>query len=48
MQLADASNVRQSTISQIETGRRNPSVRVIAKLADALGVKIDELIKKEV
>ena len=48
MELAAASNVRQSTISQIETGRRNPSVRVIAQLADALGMKIDELVKKEV
>lgn len=48
MDLALAANVRQSTISQIETGQRNPSVRVIAQLADALGMTIDELIKKEV
>ena len=49
MELAGRLNIRQSTISNIETGIRAPSLRLLCKLAEALGVTVDELIngKKE-
>ena len=39
-------NLHRSYISSIERGVRNPSLKVIQKIAKALGVEIEELLKK--
>lgn len=35
----------RSYISNVESGKNNPTLSTITKLAEALGVKIEELIK---
>jgi len=44
--LADLSGLHRSTISLIETGKRIPTILVCLKLAMALGLELDLLIKK--
>ena len=50
MTLADLSllaNIQLASLQAIETGRsQNPSVHMIKTIADALGVKIDDLLKE--
>jgi len=43
-QLADASSVNRVQIADIEAGRKKGSVDTVKKLADALGVSIDDLV----
>lgn len=43
-QLATASGVNRVQIADIEAGRKTGSVETIRKLADALGVAVDDLI----
>lgn len=43
--LAKASGVAQSTIWYIESGQKNPSITTAIKIADALGVDLETLIK---
>lgn len=38
--------VHRSYVSGIERGVRNPSLKVIERIANALGVDIEEIIKK--
>jgi transcriptional regulator with XRE-family HTH domain len=40
-------HVRQSTISQIETGERTPSLPMLIRIAAALGVTVNDLISEE-
>ncbi len=42
-QLADAVAVRQSYISQIETGKREGTIDVLRRIAAALGITLDDL-----
>ena len=42
--LADASSVNRVQIADIEAGRKSGSIETVKKLADALGVTLDELI----
>ncbi|AVX31841.1 helix-turn-helix protein [Carboxydocella thermautotrophica] len=45
-QLADIAQIPQSTISEIESGKRiNPGVKTIEAIASALGVSVTELIE---
>lgn len=46
VQLAAASGLAQAWISQIENGRRNPSWSNVLRLADGLGVRLGELVKR--
>ncbi len=41
--LADAAGISAPYVSQIEAGRRHPTVAVLARLADALRVELDDL-----
>ncbi len=41
--LADAVDVQQSYISQIETGKREGTIDVLRRIATALGVTLDDL-----
>ena len=42
--LAEASKLNRVQITQIETGKRSGNVETMKKLADALGVSVDDLI----
>ena len=44
--LADLAGIHRSTISLIETGKRIPTILVCLKIADALNVSLDALLKK--
>jgi transcriptional regulator with XRE-family HTH domain len=46
--LADISGVALRTIKQIETGKGNPSINTLAKIADVLGMYIDLVIKNPI
>jgi len=45
-ELSRRSGVRLATISEIEHGKIVPNLRTVCKLADALGVTVDELREK--
>ena len=45
LQLAERSGVSRQTISDIETGKHDPTISVALLLARALGVKVDNLFK---
>lgn len=45
-EIAEASGVDISTISDIENGRRNPSVTTVAQLAAAVGVDVEDLFRR--
>jgi len=42
--LAEASSVNRVQIADIEAGRKSGSIETVKKLADALGITLDELI----
>lgn len=42
--LADTAGLAQSYVSQIETGKRDGRIDTLVKLADALGVLVDDLL----
>ena len=44
-QLAERSGVSRQTLSDIETGKHDPTISVALLLARALGVKVDNLFK---
>ena len=44
-QLEERSGVSRQTISDIETGKHDPTISVALLLARALGVKVDNLFK---
>lgn len=46
-QLCEAAGVDRAYISQIEGGTRNPSVSVVVRIADALGVTVSELLGED-
>src|SRR5215207_9531912 len=46
-ELAFYSSLAPSVISQIETGKRNPSAGTLTKLAEALGVEVRDLFPLE-
>ena len=43
-QLADKVGVQQRDISRWETGRREPGVLIVKKMAQALGCSMDDLV----
>lgn len=45
-ELADRSGVHQTYLSGVERGVRNPTVTVLQKIAVALGLDIDELVRR--
>ena len=42
--LAEKAGIAQAFLSQIETGKRDGTVTTLKKIADALSVKVDDLI----
>ena len=47
-QLAKASGVHRVTIARIETGEVSPKAETLKRLADALGVLVDDLMERKV
>ena len=45
-QFAAMMNVQQNTVSQWETGCRNPASSILPQLADTLGCTLDELYEQ--
>lgn len=45
--LADESGVSQAYISELELGRKNPTVKILQKLSQALEVPISKLLEPE-
>ena len=46
-QLADLIGVSESMVSHIFRGFKEPSVKVLKRIADVFDVKVDDLIKEE-
>jgi transcriptional regulator with XRE-family HTH domain len=44
-QLAERANLHWTYLSEIETGRKNPSVAVLRRVAAGLGVRLSTLIE---
>ena len=44
-QLAEASGVSEAYLSKLEAGRRNPTVKVLAKIASVLGTTLTKLFE---
>ncbi|PHS27286.1 MAG: transcriptional regulator [Robiginitomaculum sp.] len=42
--LADAAKVSKTTISELETGRKDGSIKTIARIAEVLNLDIDDLV----
>jgi transcriptional regulator with XRE-family HTH domain len=45
-ELADMCKVHQTYLSGVETGKRNPSLLVLERIATALGVDPEELVRR--
>jgi transcriptional regulator with XRE-family HTH domain len=45
-ELADRANIHQTYLSGVEGGKRNPTVTVLQRIAQALGADIDDLVKR--
>ena len=45
-ELAHRAQVHQTYLSGVETGRRNPSIVVLQRIAEALGSDIEDLAKR--
>ena len=45
-ELAHRANVHQTYLSGVEVGKRNPSIMVLGRIADALGADIEDLTRK--
>ena len=44
--VAELAGIHENTLKKIEGGDGNPTLTVLARIADALGVKIHELVCK--
>ncbi len=45
-ELAHRAGIHQTYLSGVENGRRNPSIVVLARIATALGVDVEELVAR--
>lgn len=45
-ELAHRANIHQTYLSGVEQGERNPSVNVLQRVAEALGIDIGELVRR--
>ena len=46
-ELALEAGMKRSYVSDLERGTRNPSVRALGRLADAMGIDAAELLKRQ-
>ena len=45
-QLAEAAGVSRVTVARLERGKYSPNMKTLARIANALGVPVTELIEK--
>ena len=45
-ELAHLAEIHQTYLSGVERGKRNPTITVLQRIAQALGADIDELVKR--
>lgn len=45
-ELADRANIHQTYLSGVERGKRNPTVTVLQRIAEALGADIEDLVSR--
>jgi transcriptional regulator with XRE-family HTH domain len=45
-ELADLANIHQTYLSGVERGKRNPTVTVLQRIAEALGADIADLVNR--
>jgi len=46
IELATLLNIEDSALRRIESGRTNPTIKTLLRIADALDISIEELIRK--
>jgi transcriptional regulator with XRE-family HTH domain len=44
--VAELADIHENTLKKIESGNSNPTLAVLARIADALGVKLHDIICK--
>ena len=47
-ELAHRSGIHQTYLSGVERGKRNPSVMVMSRIAEALDADVEDLVKKRI
>ncbi|WP_434510995.1 helix-turn-helix domain-containing protein [Desulfitobacterium sp. AusDCA] len=47
-QLAEAAQVNESYVGQVERGEKNPSLETVVNIARSLGVTVDYLLQEEI
>jgi transcriptional regulator with XRE-family HTH domain len=45
-ELADFAGIHQTYLSGVERGKRNPTVSVLQRIAEALGTDIEDLVQR--
>ena len=45
-ELADLAGIHQTYLSGVERGKRNPTITVLQRIAEALGTDIQDLVQK--
>lgn len=45
-ELADLANIHQTYLSGVERGKRNPTITVLQRIAEALGVDIEDMVRR--
>ena len=45
-ELADRANIHQTYLSGVERGKRNPTITVLHRIAEALGADIEDLVSR--
>jgi len=46
-ELGERAGLRDTTLCEIESGRHNPSIKSLSRIADALGVDVEYLVRKD-
>lgn len=46
-EIAHRADIHQTYLSGVETGKRNPSILVVERIAKALGVDVSEIFKPD-
>jgi len=46
VELAERAEITDATVSRVERGRLNPSIELAGRLAEALDVSVDQLLRK--
>ena len=45
-ELADRANIHQTYLSGVERGKRNPTITVLQRIAEALGAGIEDVVQR--